>query len=69
MDLTDEFLKHAGDCERMAEFTRDPASKLSWTEMAKKFHRYAEKFASQSLAVRDPMTKRDRDQDSHSAGR
>ena len=66
MDLTDEFLKHASDCEQMAKFTHDPASKLSWIEMAEKFHRYAEKFASQSLAIRNPMmTKRDRDQGSH----
>ena len=55
MDLTDEFLKHAVDCEQMAKFTRDPASKLTWSEMAERFHRYAEKFTSQSLVIRNPM--------------
>ena len=66
MDLTDEFLKHALDCEQMAKFTHDPTSKLTWSEMAEKFHRYAEKFTSQSLVIRNPMmTKRPRNQGSH----
>ena len=42
MDLTDEFLRHAADCEQMAKFTRDPASKVTWTRMAERFQQCAE---------------------------
>jgi hypothetical protein len=31
---TDEFLRYAADCERMAKVTRDPASKATWKRMA-----------------------------------
>jgi hypothetical protein len=42
MNLTDEFLRHAADCEQMAKFTRDPESKATWTHMAERFHQSAE---------------------------
>jgi hypothetical protein len=42
MNLTDEFLRHAADCEQMAKFTRDPASKATWVHMAERFHQCAE---------------------------
>ena len=31
---SDEFLRHAADCQQMAKFTRDPASKATWRRMA-----------------------------------
>ena len=31
MNPADEFLRHAADCQQMAKFTRDPASKESST--------------------------------------
>jgi hypothetical protein len=34
VDPREEFLRHAADCEAMAESTRDPASRLSWKQMA-----------------------------------
>ena len=30
MHALEEFLKHAGECEVMAEFTRDPQSRATW---------------------------------------
>jgi hypothetical protein len=68
MNLTDEFLKHAADCEQMAKFTLDPASKVTWNEMAERFHRCAAKFTSQSLVTRNAiLTKRHRNHGSRLA--
>ena len=56
----DEFLKHADECERMAKFTRDHESMATWNRMAERWRRCAEKFTSQELAVRHPMSVRRR---------
>lgn len=50
MHPTEEFLKRAAECERMAEFTREPGSKATWRRMAERWHRCAE-VASASLAT------------------
>jgi len=34
---SDEFLRHAADCQQMAKFTRDPASKATWRRMAERW--------------------------------
>src|SRR5262249_24853786 len=34
MNPPEEFLRHAADCQRMAKFTRDPASRATWSRMA-----------------------------------
>ena len=53
MNPTDEFLRHAAECERMAKFTRDPQSKATWRGMAERWHRCAEVFTRQSSAAHD----------------
>jgi hypothetical protein len=52
MNPSEEFLKHAADCERMAKFTRDPTSKATWNRMAERWLRCAEVFKSQSAAAK-----------------
>jgi hypothetical protein len=60
MHPTDEFLKHATECEQMAKFTRDPESMATWNRMAERWRRCAEIFTSQNSAVRHPMPVRRR---------
>jgi hypothetical protein len=61
MNPSDEFLKHAAECRRMAKFTRDPESKATWAAMAARWADCAERFKSQSQAAhRSPMRRRQR---------
>jgi hypothetical protein len=53
---SDEFLRHAADCQQMARFTRDPASKATWSRMAERWRHCAEVFQSQRSAA--PPSKR-----------
>jgi hypothetical protein len=55
IDPTDEFLKHAADCEQMAKFARDPASKATWKRMADRWLQCAERAKSPSVAARRQM--------------
>lgn len=48
---SDEFLRHAADCQQMAKFTRDPASRATWNRMAERWLHCAEVFQSQRQAV------------------
>jgi hypothetical protein len=34
MDIVEKFQQHAGECRRMARFTRDLATKAAWNRMA-----------------------------------
>ena len=43
MNLTDEFYKHAADCEEMARLTHDSESKAAWRELAERFRNVAER--------------------------
>ena len=43
MYVYDEFLKHAAECERMAKFARNPASKATWSEMAARWEQCAKR--------------------------
>jgi hypothetical protein len=52
MNPSEEFLKHAADCQRMAKFTRDPASRATWNRMAERWQRCADTFNRQSAAAR-----------------
>jgi hypothetical protein len=52
MDPSDEFLKHAADCQRMAKFTRDPESRATWNRMAERWMDCAERFKRDSLIHR-----------------
>jgi hypothetical protein len=47
----DEFLKHAVECERMAKFARNPASKATWSRMAKRWVQCAERAKPQNSAA------------------
>ena len=51
MDPSEEFLKHAADCQKMAKFTRDPESKATWNRMAERWIHCAERFDKQVLAA------------------
>ena len=52
MNPSEEFLRHAADCQQMAKFTRDPTSKQTWSRMAERWVRCAEVFKSQRVAAR-----------------
>jgi hypothetical protein len=41
MQASEEFLRHAIDCEQMAKVTRDPPSKATWNDMAVRWRRCA----------------------------
>ena len=49
---SDEFLKHAAECQQMANATRDPAGKMAWNRMAERWLQCAEKAKSQSVTPR-----------------
>jgi hypothetical protein len=57
MDLTDEFHKHASDCEAMAKLTRDPESKAQWKELAQRFRHCAEKTNTPAIKASDVRTR------------
>ena len=45
MNLFEEFLKHAEECERTARFARDPKSKAEWRQLADRWRRCASTFS------------------------
>ena len=47
----DEFLTRAAECQQMAKDTRDPASKATWSRMAERWLRCAERSNSPSVAA------------------
>jgi hypothetical protein len=51
MHQHDVFLERAAECERMAEFTRDPGSKATWRRMAERWQRCENVAASDDLAA------------------
>jgi hypothetical protein len=64
MNPSEEFLRHAEDCQKMAKFTRDPTSRATWTQMAERWLHCAEVFKTQSLAAQSIPGKRHRKSDS-----
>jgi hypothetical protein len=62
MNPSEEFLRHAADCQQMAKFTRDPASRETWNRMAERWLTCAERFNTESAAVhhRAPPKRRHR---------
>ena len=42
MELTQQLLKHAAECDETARFTRDLESKATWRRMAERWRRCAE---------------------------
>jgi len=51
MSPVDQFLRHATECEHMAQSSRDPESKAVWRGMAKRWRRCAELAKTQSTSV------------------
>jgi hypothetical protein len=51
MNPSEEFLRHAADCQQMAKFTRDPASRATWSRMAERWLQCAENFKSRNEAA------------------
>src|SRR5437588_7530995 len=41
MILSEEFLRHANDCEHSAKFARDPMDRATWSRMAERWTRCA----------------------------
>jgi hypothetical protein len=39
---SEEFLRHAAECEYMARFSHDPTSRIVWSRMAERWARCAE---------------------------
>jgi hypothetical protein len=58
MNPTEEFKRHAAECELMAKFTRDPQSRATWSHMAERWVRCAELFESQSAAAQHAPPRR-----------
>jgi hypothetical protein len=51
MNPSEEFRRHAAECQQMAKFTRDPASKATWSRMAERWLHCAEVFQRQRPAT------------------
>jgi hypothetical protein len=60
VDPREEFLRHAADCEAMAESARDPASRLSWKQMAEKWRECASRTPSPRDAGASALVNADR---------
>jgi hypothetical protein len=61
MNPSEEFLKHAADCQKMAKFTRDPESRATWNRMAQRWIECAERFKIETQAVaRTPLLRQQR---------
>jgi hypothetical protein len=48
---SEDFLRHAAECEYMAKFSRDVKNKLVWRDMAERWVRCAELAKRQSTAI------------------
>ena len=51
IDPSEEFLKHAAECKRMAKFARASEDRAAWNGMAERWQRCAEWFYSQTIAA------------------
>jgi hypothetical protein len=51
MNPSEEFRRHAAECQQMAKSTRDPASKATWSRMAERWLRCAEVFQRRRAAA------------------
>src|SRR5882724_11407922 len=56
MEPAEEFRRRAAECEGMAKFTRDPESKATWSCLADRWRRCADKFARESSAAREHIS-------------
>jgi hypothetical protein len=53
---TDEFMRHAAECEQMAKFMRDPESVATWNRMAERQARRVapNRFRTFQVCPKDP---------------
>jgi hypothetical protein len=51
MTPSEQFLRHAAECEMMSEFTHSPENKEVWKRMAARWVRCAELYDTQSSAL------------------
>jgi hypothetical protein len=51
MDPSQEFLKHATECKRLARIAHSHEDKAAWIRMAERWQRCAEWFDGQTLAA------------------
>ena len=58
MELTEQFLKHAAECEEMARFTHDLESKATWRRMADRWRRCVEVVAREDAARQERANER-----------
>jgi hypothetical protein len=58
MELDQEFLRHATECEEMARFTRDLESKATWRRMADRWRRCADVVDRENAARRERANER-----------
>jgi hypothetical protein len=49
---SEEFMRHAAECEYMAKFSRDPESRKVWNRMAERWVRCAELARQQDPSAR-----------------
>ena len=57
MDASEEFLKHAAECKRMARFARELQDKVTWRQMSERWLRCAEWSEKEARAARARPTK------------
>jgi hypothetical protein len=63
---SEEFLRHAAECESMAKFSHDPGSKAVWRGMAERWMRCAELAKVHgSIAARTKVKGRNAHQSAH----
>jgi hypothetical protein len=58
MELAQQLLKHAAECEETARFTRDLESKATWRRIAERWRRCAEVILCESSACQDRANER-----------
>jgi hypothetical protein len=58
MELAQQLLKHAVECEETARFTRDLESKAMWRRMAERWRRCAEVFLRESSECQQRVNER-----------
>jgi hypothetical protein len=57
MHPSEEFLKHAAECKRMARFAREPQDKVTWRKMSERWLRCAEWSEKETRTARSKPTK------------
>ena len=54
---SEDFLRHAAECEYMAKFSRDAHNKAEWRSMAERWIRCAELAKQKSAVIHSPKAR------------